>query len=144
MLFVRALAAFPLCAAVLVACEKPTPHAGASADPQGASPSGHAAAPGPSPAAAPAPPLAEATASTKTPLDPKRYPWLEDGTKHPAAEGSLVDRFAAPAGFSRVKVAAGSFGEYLRTLPVAAPGTRAHIRTWQPCCARAHIRTWQP
>ncbi len=125
MAFVRVLAAVPLCAAILVACEKPSPHAGASADPKGAPTPGAtgAATLAASSGAVPSASTTAGTAAAKTPPDPKRYPWLEDGTKHPPAEGSLVDRFAAPAGFTRVKVAAGSFGEYLRTLPVAAPGT---------------------
>ena len=36
---------------------------------------------------------------------------------------SLEARFAPPPGFRRVAVAAGSFGAWLRRLPLAAPGT---------------------
>ena len=36
---------------------------------------------------------------------------------------ALEDRFAPPPGFTRAKVAAGSFGAWLRRLPLAAPGT---------------------
>lgn len=52
------------------------------------------------------------------------YRWLEDTLlKFPAPEGSLQDRFPTPPGYQRVAVAPGSFAEWLRGLPLAAPGT---------------------
>ena len=46
------------------------------------------------------------------------YPWLD----HPPAE-TVVDRFEAPPGFVRVAVEPGSFGEWLRGVPLAPAGT---------------------
>jgi hypothetical protein len=46
------------------------------------------------------------------------YPWLD----RPPAE-TIVDRFGAPTGFTRVAVGRGSFGEWLRGLPLAPAGT---------------------
>lgn len=57
-------------------------------------------------------------------LDRARYPWLLDSSlKAPEAVEPLSSRFAPPPGFRRVAVAAGSFGEWLRGLPLAATGT---------------------
>ena len=48
------------------------------------------------------------------------YPWLpEDGRTRQA----LADRIAPPAGFARVPVAAGSFADWLRYLPLAPART---------------------
>lgn len=55
--------------------------------------------------------------------DPKTYPWLADDRDFPKAEASLEARFPAPPGYKRVKVEPGSFGEWLRSLPMAAEGT---------------------
>jgi hypothetical protein len=53
-----------------------------------------------------------------------RYPWLSDSSlKMPGAVEPLSARFTPPAGFERVPAAAGSFGAWLRGLPLAAPGT---------------------
>ncbi len=109
--------------AVVVACDKPAPHAEPNLA-SAATPQRPVAPVAPTGAAAPS--LAAATrspAAPPAPPDPKRYPWLTDGSKHPPAEGALVDRFPAPPGFARVNVADGSFGAYLRALPLAAPGT---------------------
>lgn len=81
-------------------------------EPRADAPAGASSAPPRASAAAPAPPA----------LVRARYPWLEAKGALPATE-PLEARFAAPAGFTRVAVAAGSFGEYLRGLPLAAPGT---------------------
>jgi hypothetical protein len=64
-------------------------------------------------------------APVPTTPDPKRYTWLEDKTSGevPAAVDTLQSRFATPSGATRVAVEAGSFGEWLRNLPLAAPGT---------------------
>lgn len=56
--------------------------------------------------------------------DSRRYRWLgADNLKYPAAVESLEARFPTPPGYQRVAVTAGSFGEWLRGLPLAAPGT---------------------
>jgi hypothetical protein len=78
------------------------------------------------PAEAPAVPFAavaesgaaDVDAGAPAPLDPVRaiYPW------GPAAADRLDARFAVPPGFSRVENAPGSFGEFLRTLPLLPDG----------------------
>ncbi len=56
--------------------------------------------------------------------DARRYRWLgADNLKFPAPMDSLQARFPTPPGYQRVPVAAGSFAEWLRGLPLAAPGT---------------------
>jgi hypothetical protein len=71
---------------------------------------------------------APSTAAAKGPSGPapdaRRYRWLgADNLKYPAAVDSLEARFPTPPGYQRVKVEPGSFGEWLRALPLAAPGT---------------------
>jgi hypothetical protein len=75
--------------------------------------------------AGPALPPADAPgAPAIAPFDPAVYPWLGDsGLRVPAASDTLERRFAPPAGFERVPIAAGSFGAWLRGLPLAATGT---------------------
>lgn len=52
------------------------------------------------------------------------YPWLSDHDEAMPMPATTLDRrFPAPAGFARVEVAPGSFGAFLRTLPLAAEGT---------------------
>ncbi|MBI4952677.1 MAG: hypothetical protein HY908_11635, partial [Myxococcales bacterium] len=52
------------------------------------------------------------------------YPWLADATLAvPPAVDTVVGRFAPPAGFERVPLETGSFGAWLRALPLAAAGT---------------------
>jgi len=53
------------------------------------------------------------------------YKWLSDEkvAAYPPRVDSLRARFPAPPGFSRVPLDDGSFGAFLRTLPLAAPGT---------------------
>ena len=56
--------------------------------------------------------------------DPHQYRWLgADNLKFPAAVDSLQSRFPTPPGYRRVPVVKGSFGEWLRGLPLAAAGT---------------------
>lgn len=56
--------------------------------------------------------------------DARRYRWLgADNLKYPAPVDSLEARFPTPPGYQRVAVEPGSFGEWLRGLPLAAPGT---------------------
>jgi hypothetical protein len=57
------------------------------------------------------------------------YPWLGDPSiMSPPAVDALEDRFPSPPGFTRVLLAEGSFGAWLRRLPLAAPGTP--VRTY--------------
>src|SRR6185369_7802913 len=50
------------------------------------------------------------------------YAWL-----HAAGDVTLVARFPAPAAAVRVPVAAGSFGAFLRELPLLPDGTPVHL-----------------
>jgi hypothetical protein len=52
------------------------------------------------------------------------YPWL---ASPPASAQRLAARFAVPRGCERVAVAPGSWGEWLRGLPLRPPGTRARL-----------------
>jgi hypothetical protein len=83
-------------------------------------PSASAADPIPaSDAAAPA----DAQANT-VPLDLEPYAWLRaDGAKYPPPVDTLLSRFETPPGYERVALTPGSFGAWLRSLPLAAPGT---------------------
>ncbi|MBH8571281.1 hypothetical protein KB206_20485 [Microvirga sp. STS02] len=56
------------------------------------------------------------------------YPWLEAST--PVAQ-PLAARFAPPAGCQRVPVAASSWGEWLRWLPLKPAGTKARLYNGQ-------------
>jgi hypothetical protein len=107
---------------------------GSGAAPAGASPTPSAAvsaAPvaGEAPAAASISAVAAAGAppAPGTPFspDPKRYPWLGDTREYPKPDATLEARFPAPPGYTRVKVDAGSFAEWLRSLPMAPEGTPA-------------------
>ncbi len=56
--------------------------------------------------------------------DAHRYRWLgADNLKFPAPVDSLEARFPTPPGYQRVTAPPGTFGEWLRGLPLAAPGT---------------------
>ena len=69
-------------------------------------------------------PDASAPAASGSKPDPHRYRWLgADNLKFPAAVDSLEARFPTPPGYTRVAVTPGSFAEWLRGLPLAAPGT---------------------
>ncbi|HEX8330538.1 MAG TPA: DUF4846 domain-containing protein [Hymenobacter sp.] len=52
------------------------------------------------------------------------YPWLKQPAK---ASESLAVRFPVPAGCRRVAVASGSWGEWLRYLPLLPAGTKARL-----------------
>jgi hypothetical protein len=54
-----------------------------------------------------------------SPRELEQFPWL---TKTASVQ-PLAERFAPPPVFRRLPVAKGSFGEWLRTLPLRAPGT---------------------
>lgn len=76
-------------------------------------------APQKAPAAPPARPPAEAPAARFA-----EYPWLADAKAGaPAPVDTLEARFAPKKGHARVPVAPGSFGAFLRGLPLAAPKT---------------------
>ncbi|MFO0758242.1 MAG: DUF4846 domain-containing protein [Byssovorax sp.] len=83
------------------------------------------------PSAAPVSPSAAASAAlpahggeAETRADPARYPWLGDATLHvPDVAGALDDRFAPPPGFARIDLPEGSFGRWLRHLPLTRPRT---------------------
>ena len=90
------------------------------------------AAPGPvarasapvSASAAPSASAASPHAPAVPPLDLSAYAWLgDDGYDGPQPVDRLGERFSPPDGLVRVPVAKGSFGEWLRSLPLAAPGT---------------------
>ncbi|MCC6902068.1 MAG: hypothetical protein IT377_24065 [Polyangiaceae bacterium] len=107
------------CALFLWACKSapsgPQPAASASADPS-ATPV--PAAPTPCASAAPA------EAPPPTLPDPRRYTWLDDKSAGaPAAVDTLLARFPTPPSYERVKVEPGTFGHWLRHLPLAAPKT---------------------
>ena len=57
------------------------------------------------------------------------YCWLTAGTY--AARNSLAARFAPPAGCERVAVAPGSFGDWLRHLPLLPAGTPVRLYNGQ-------------
>ncbi|GAA3927556.1 DUF4846 domain-containing protein [Hymenobacter algoricola] len=65
----------------------------------------------------PAPPVAAGIAN--------RYAWLPAGTYD--ARRSVAARFAPPRGCRRVAVAPGSFGHWLRYLPLLPAGTAVHL-----------------
>lgn len=94
--------------------------------------SGHHAATSSAPvASAPAPRASQAatSASAAPPAapakpDPELYAWLADKSRDmPPAVDTLLSRFKTPPGYKRVHEAPGSFGAWLRTLPLAAKGT---------------------
>jgi hypothetical protein len=56
--------------------------------------------------------------------DPKKYRWLgAENLKFPKPVDSLETRFPTPPGYQRVANVPGSFGEWLRGLPLAAEDT---------------------
>ena len=75
------------------------------------------------PRPASSPPL-PASSSSSQEIDRQRYPWLADENRQtPPAVSSVEARFTPPPGFTRVHLEPGSFGDWLRGLPLAAPGT---------------------
>ena len=85
------------------------------------------APPSRSPSAAP-PPSAASPPSAAPPPEPApvalaaRYPWLA-ADRAIGAHDRLEQRFRVPSGFARVPLAAGSFGAWLRGLPLEPAGT---------------------
>ncbi len=82
----------------------------------------------PDTASASAPPSASAAAPEapppRTALNPNKYRWLgAENLKFPKPVDSLEARFPTPPGYHRVANPPGSFGEWLRGLPLAAEGT---------------------
>jgi hypothetical protein len=58
------------------------------------------------------------------PVDEKKYAWLhESGLEFPKSTQRLRERFPPPDGFTRRALPEGSFGAWLRDLPLAAPDT---------------------
>ena len=69
-------------------------------------------------------PTATATAAQPVQASFAAYPWLAGGAEGmPAPVDTLEQRIPAPEGFSRVPLAPGGFGAFLRGLPLAAKGT---------------------
>ncbi|AKT37254.1 DUF4846 domain-containing protein [Chondromyces crocatus] len=108
-------------AAGITSDARPALHA---ADPPGPE---HAAAPAASLATPPSSALAPAATSATSAETAASYPWLGDPSLAAAAPppvDTLLARFPSPPpGFTRVDLAGGSFGAWLRHLPLAAPGT---------------------
>lgn len=109
----RLLRALPLLA--LVACS-PRP----LEEPPALVPDAAPAAPTAPPAPAPAPPPAPDARPRSPAPTVAAYPWLADV---PPPADALDDRFAPPPGFARVPLASGSFGAWLRRLPLAPPAS---------------------
>lgn len=71
---------------------------------------------------------ADSDRATATQVKPKpalareKYPWLEDASC-PTAVEPLEARFDPPEGYTRIALADGSFGAWLRGLPLTAKGT---------------------
>jgi hypothetical protein len=72
-----------------------------------------------------APAGAEPPPSAPYAPDTKAYAWLTDERDFPKPDATLEARFPTPPGYQRVKVEAGSFSEWLRSLPMAPEGTPA-------------------
>lgn len=53
------------------------------------------------------------------------YKWLQKGQYNP--KQSLAARFPAPTGYERVAVTSGSFGQWLRYLPLLPAGSSVHL-----------------
>ncbi|APR77648.1 Hypothetical protein A7982_02995 [Minicystis rosea] len=69
-------------------------------------------------------PLVRAAQAPQATAPVTAYPWLDDPAAGlPPPADALVDRFAAPSGFTRVALDADGFGAWLRRLPLAPPGT---------------------
>ena len=137
------MALFAATLAALAACD----HAGvtpgrAGSDSVVADPTREPApSPTPPPRPAPSPTPAEPTRAGAAPgdapsaaalLDPDRYPWFGDEDySGPAPVESLETRFETPPGTHRVALQAGSFGAWLRELPLAAQDTPVRTHSGQ-------------
>jgi hypothetical protein len=127
----RALASFAL-ACVQLGCPRPEGSSEVSSTTKATAGTKEASTIAPA-NAEPAKTIATASATSdeppqNEPKDPDpiaTYKWLSDEkvAAYPPRVDSLRARFPAPPGFSRVPVEEGSFGAFLRTLPLAAPGT---------------------
>lgn len=62
--------------------------------------------------------------STSASAAPLGYPWIAPGD---ASHEALSHRFAPPDGYTRVPLARGQFGAWLRDLPLEPPGTAVHL-----------------
>ncbi|MBT9395527.1 DUF4846 domain-containing protein [Hymenobacter sp. NST-14] len=76
------------------------------------------------------PPAQNPTATTAPAPAPGSYAWLPKGRYQPAR--TVAARFAPPAGYQRVAVAEGSFGQWLRYLPLLPAGTPVLLYNGQP------------
>lgn len=116
------VAAITLAASLACACAEPRatgrPVAGSTAAPPPAAPETPAA-----PAIATAP-AASATAGPAGTVSRATYGWLD--AEQAGRARSLEAAFPAPEGHRRVAVEAGSFGAFLRGLPLHPPGTPVH------------------
>jgi hypothetical protein len=74
-------------------------------------------------AAAPTPPASGAAARAPTQASPADYAWLANPDLEPRPDGTLEGRIAPPPGYERVALEKGSFGAWLRGLPLAPEGT---------------------
>lgn len=63
-----------------------------------------------------------------------RYPWRGEAP----VTATLADRIPPPAGFKRVAVEPGSFGEWLRGLPLKAPDAAVHLHDGRPKSSQDH------
>ncbi|CAN5219321.1 DUF4846 domain-containing protein [soil metagenome] len=54
-----------------------------------------------------------------------KYFWMDSSAYH--FESSICSRFSTPEGFSRLKNESGSFGEWLRCLPLFPPGKQVEL-----------------
>lgn len=66
--------------------------------------------------------VAPSTTGARPAPSRESYPWLADGVE-PKPVTALSSRIAPPPGFTRIPVEPGSFGAFLRDLPLAAEGT---------------------
>jgi hypothetical protein len=70
------------------------------------------------------PKTSPAASAAAAPWSASDYPWLADAALGPfTLEGTLDGRFAPPPGMTRVAVPEGSFGAWLRRLPLAPRGS---------------------
>lgn len=127
-------------ALTLAGCERTesTPTPVSSSAPAAASISASAAPSVPAASASVAPSSsASAGSSAKTAppapkggVNRKLYAWLETPSLgSPPAVDTLLARFPSPPGYERVAVKPGSYGAWLRTLPLAAAGTA--VSDWE-------------
>ena len=117
---------------------KHEPKAGAAAAPKSSATASTANSSAPLPSATPVVDAGSADAGAASAdgakgasaADPHRYRWLAAANlKFPAPVDSIEARFPTPPGYTRVPVSAGSFAEWLRGLPLAAPGTPVSSNT---------------